>query len=95
MSDDIKWCKRHTEMLEQNGIPTGPIVEALIPIVAGQIQRARGISLEQAMKYAADAIKYYGKGEPFCCKLGDEKLKGIVTRVATAYEIKKAIRQSQ
>jgi hypothetical protein len=81
-------------MLEQNGIPAGPIVEALIPIVAGQIQQARGVTLEVAMKYATDAIKYYGKGEPFCCKLGDEKLKAIITKVATNYEIKKAAKKA-
>lgn len=77
-------------MLKQNGIPTDPIVDALVPIVAKQVQQATGMTLEACTGRAMDTIRYYGRGEPFCCKLGDEKLKVIITKVATEYEIKKA-----
>jgi len=82
-------------MLEDNGIPAAPIVDALIPIVASQIAIAKGVPIEVATKHASDAVRYYGKGEPFCCRLGDKKLQSIVTKVATSYEIKKAARKSQ
>lgn len=77
---DLSWCDKHAGFLEEHSISPQDVVQALLRSIAAQGAAMRGHSTPEDLDLAAKAISRMAAGQPFCCKLGDEKLHAIVTR---------------
>ena len=86
----LRWCEKHRSLFEDNDVCVGAVTKEIISSVAASIARRRGHSEPDDLESAAAAVNYYGKGRPFCCRIGDEKLQAILIKNTAEVERKKA-----
>lgn len=80
---DLSWCEKHAGFLEEHDISPQDIVQALLRSIAAQGAAMRGYQTPEDLELAAKAITRMAGDQPFCCKLGDEKLRAIVSKALT------------
>jgi hypothetical protein len=80
------WCDKHAELFRQNGADPQKVLDQVVKAYSVIWRNRRpgpqAMTDEEAIKVFLTKIK----GEPFCCWMGDEKLKNILVRVSTNVE---------
>lgn len=77
---DVSWCEKHAAFLEEHDISPQDVVQAILRSIAAQGAAMRGYETAEDLDLAAKAITRMAGDQPFCCKLGDDKLRAIVSR---------------
>lgn len=80
------WCEAHAELFRNNGAPPDKIFDHVIKVLAKAWQERTGLTMksdEESVRHVLEAI---GGDRPFCCRLGDERLRVILISVSTDVE---------
>lgn len=84
------WCEKHAELFKNNGVPPDKILNQVVKILAATWKVRTGLNMKTDDASVKMVMSQIGKGKPFCCFLGDEKLQRILISVSTDVEKKKA-----
>ena len=85
--DPTGWCEAHAEFFRMNGVSPEAIFQRVTDVLVEAWRQRTGLSMSHDTKSVQEVLKVIGgDGRPFCCRLGDEKLRKILISVSTDVE---------
>lgn len=83
------WCEKHAELFKSNGISPEDILNKVVNLLSVMWKKRTGLNMKTDEQSVKMVMRQFGRGKPFCCHLGDEKLKKILVNVSTDVERKR------
>lgn len=87
-----KWCAEHAELFRTNGASPEEVLEQIVAGLTRTWQDRSNIGYmgRTNRNSVIEMLNTIGNGKPFCCHLGDAKLRAILIGVSTTVEKNKA-----
>lgn len=81
------WCEEHAAFFRLNGVSPEAILQRVTDALVEAWRQRTGLAMSHDTESVQEVLKIIsGDGKPFCCRLGNEKLRRIMINVSTDVE---------